>query len=96
VCTHLDDTVTYGGATRCPGERGIEIGHVDEIVPTELLLRVRVRTIQYLRLPIRKPHGRGSRARLKVIAALKDARCPQVLGAGGEAAIPCSCSAFDS
>src|SRR6266851_2449035 len=76
---HLDNAMTGGRATRRPRERGIEIGHVDDVVAAQLLLRVRKGAIQNLRLAIRDAYGRRSRARLEAARALQDARLRQCL-----------------
>ena len=66
---HLDDAVTRARAARRPADRGVEIGHVDEVVAAELLLRVRIRAVQHLRLAVGEPHGGRRGARLQPVRA---------------------------
>ena len=40
---HFDDAVAGGRATGGPGERSVEVGHLDDVVAAELLLRYRCR-----------------------------------------------------
>jgi len=57
IGTHLNRPMTRGRAARGPRERGVEIGHVDEVVTAQLLFGIREGTIQNLRFAIHDAHG---------------------------------------
>src|SRR5262249_302260 len=86
--TNLDNTVVRGRAASRPRDCGIEIGNIDQVVATQLLLRVRIRSIQHLRLAIDDAHGRCRRAWLKSICTQKRASLLQCLGIGSVSRLP--------
>jgi len=94
--THLDDTVTCARATRCPGDRRIQIGHVDKIVATDLLFRLPHTGHPAPGLAIRDSHCRRSRTRLQAVRALQDARLRSVPRCSFIGRHPCACSALVS
>src|SRR5580765_7820639 len=71
--TDLDDAVQRRGRARGPGKRGVDVGHVDQVEPTELFLGIGIRTVQDLRFRVTDPHGCGSGRRLQSGAVLEDA-----------------------
>src|SRR5258708_29703401 len=81
--THLDDTVTCARATRRPGNRRVQIGHVNKIVAADLLFRLHIWAIQHLWLAIGDANCRRSRTRLQAVAALSGAGLPSWLRVRG-------------
>src|SRR6266404_1439116 len=77
--THFDDAVTYCRTSRRPRKRTIEVVHFDDEVAAELLLGVRVRAVENLRLAVRDPHRGRGRTRLETVAALQHAGDAQSL-----------------
>src|SRR5258708_772141 len=72
--TYLDDAVKGGWATSGPRDRGIEIGHLDDVKATQLLFRVSVGAVQHLSLVIRHSYRRRRRGGMQTIADPQDAR----------------------
>ena len=71
--------MTRGRAARGPRERGVEIGHVDEVVTTQLLFGIRKGTIQNLRSAIHYAHSGRTRAWLEAAPSYQDTRVPKCL-----------------
>src|SRR5688572_19140415 len=49
--------MTRGRAARGPGDRGVEIGNVDQVVTADLFLGVGIRTVEHLRLAVGDANG---------------------------------------
>src|SRR6266540_2744985 len=63
-----------------PGDRRIEIGHVDQIVAAKLLLGLGERAVGHERATIGEPHGGGGRDRLQRLAGNMLSRLLQIGG----------------
>jgi len=50
--THFDDTVKSGWAAGCPGDGGVEIGHLDDMKAAQLLFRVCIGSVKDLGLAV--------------------------------------------
>ena len=80
----LDEPVADDGDAGRPGERGVEIGHVDDVDAAELLPGGGMRPVRYLRHPVRDAHGLRGGARLGAIVADEAVGLPQRRPEGGE------------
>src|SRR3989442_5055507 len=69
VGTHLDAASRRRRAAGCPVERPVEVGHLYDVIATELLLGFGERPILHLALTIPEPDRRGERPRLETRAA---------------------------
>src|SRR5256885_10361209 len=69
VGTHLDAASRRRRAAGCPVERPVEVGHLYDVIATELLLGFGERPILHLALTIPEPDRRGERRRLEPGAA---------------------------
>src|SRR5450432_3053337 len=76
----LDRARLGAGNARGHGERGIEIPGFDQVVATELLARLRERTIGRQSLAVANPHGGRGRCRLQRVAGLEIAALDDGLG----------------
>src|SRR5215469_1250751 len=72
--THLDHTVSRGGATGRPRKRGVQVGDVNQVVAPELFLGLRVWAIEHLGLAVGQAHGGCRRTRFQAVRSLEYAR----------------------
>ena len=70
------------GAARRPGEGGVEIGHVDDVVAAELLLGLGVGAVEHLGLAVGDAHRGRRRRRPQAVAAAHDPGLAHRLGIG--------------
>src|SRR5271155_4782211 len=58
---HLDGAIARSGAARRPGQRGVEVGYVDQVVAAELFLGLGGRPVEHLGPAVGDPHSGGRR-----------------------------------
>src|SRR5947199_392698 len=80
---------TGSRAPRGPGERRIEVGHIDEIVAAELLFGLDIRAVEHLGFAVGDAHCGCSGYRLQAIGRFVDAGLFERFGVG-----PVSCHGF--
>src|SRR6201989_2659078 len=67
----LDCSVAGPGATLGPGQSRLTIRYIHDVETAQLLLGIRVRSIQHARIPVGRSNGRSRSTRIQPTTALE-------------------------